>query len=1114
MPQPRKSSHGSIYLSKLRFDPKLRNSLLAKYLTNFRYVFLLILIITIVGLFGYLNLPRRVNPEIKIPIVSVSTVLPGANPSDVESLITVPIEDSLTGLPDIDTITSISSENISIITMQFNSGVDPEKARDRVKAQVDTVTNLPTDAKDPNVLRFDFENQPVWQFIVTSKGDTASLTSFAEDLKEKVKKVPSIKEVTLTGNEKEEIQILIRPEVQKSYGIDANVLSAAIRSAIPAYPSGSLNTENSSFSLSVDSTLKSVEDLRNLEILINGNPIRLFEIAEVSLKSSPNQAPTYWADPKNPARRAVAFSVFKSESANIDKAVSEARKVVETEVGLHSNQFSVVSILDTAKLVDDQFNDVLKSFRDTIILVVITLLIFLGLRQALIVAFSIPLSFLVAFTVMNLMGLSINFLTLFSLILALGLLVDDAIVVVTAMTAYWRSHKFTPEETGLLVLKDFTVPIWSTTITAVWAFAPLLLATGIIGEFIKSIPIVVSTTLLASTAIAIVVTLPLMVFFLKPSFPKRIKYLFYGLIAIAIFAPVYLLTATTLILPIAILLFAVVAIIFIRTRKVLVATATQKLHGQKTLKAIASRFHQYSIHGIIDSQKFAASYEDLIIKVISSKSARRKTLAIVIIFALFSYLLIPLGFVVNEFFPKTDEDQLYVSVELPAGTNLETARAEALKIIGDLRQTPYLDFVTTQVGQSFDSQSGSSSQAGASNTLFTINLQEDRKQTSFAIADILRAKYRSYAKGKVSVIEASGGPPAGSDIQIKLVGEDLTVLNTYADKISEFLKKQDGINNVEKSIKPGTSRIVFIPNRKQLVTNQISEGQIGNALRSFTTGQTLSTDVKFESTKKDIILRQKEGSESPQNLSTLSVQNPLGVQIPLTALGRFELSQNPTQITREGGQRTISVSAGVTKGFPIPQLSTKLEAYAKSDLNLPQGYEWKTGGVNEENQNSVNSIMQAMVLAFLLIAATMVLQFGSYRKAFIVLMLIPLAISGVFVVFAITGTPLSFPTLIGMLALFGIVVYQAMMIVDKINKNQKFGMNLKQSIAEAGASRVEPILFGTLTTVMGLIPITLSDPLWRGLGGAIISGMLFSGTIMLLFVPVVYYEIYKHSEGR
>lgn len=1117
MTAPKQSTHESIYLRELTFDEKLKNSFIAKYLTNFRYVFLLIIIITVVGLFSYINLPRRLNPQIKIPIVSVSTVLQGASPADVESLLTAPIEDSLSSVANVNTITSISQENVSIVTMEFNSGVNPDKAKDEVQSQIDSLATLPRDVKTPKVQKFDFENQPVWQFLIASRSDNASLMAFSKDLKDKVKNLASVKDVTLSGDEIEEIQILIKPEVQKSYNIDPNALFIAIQSAIPSHPSGNVDTDSSSFSLTIDSTVDSIEELRNLEFTLNGQPVKLSEVATVQQRPSPRQAQTYFMNQNDTPQRTVAFSVFKTDSANIDKAVTDSRKVIEDQLNAYPNQFNLVTILDTSQLISKQFNNVLHSFRDTIILVVITLFIFLGLRQALIVAFSIPLSFLVAFTVMNVMGLSINFLTLFSLILALGLLVDDAIVVVTAVTSYWRTRKFTPNQTGILVLRDFIVPIWSTTITAVWAFAPLLLATGIIGEFIKSIPIVVSTTLLASTAIAILITLPLSMVFLKPSFPKRVKNLFYILLAVFAASSIFFLTNGTPVLPFAIILAIAVGTVFTRSRQTLFKTLQTKVIGKNHAMFLSSKVKEYSQHGVIDSQKFASRYEKLITKVISSKSARRKTLVIVVLFAIFAYSLVPLGFVVNEFFPKADQDEVFLSIELPAGTNLATTQKEAQNLLEQLKDTPKLKYVTAQIGQPLSTQSRGSSPAGSNNILFTINLIEKEKRDipSYTIAEQLRSKYRNYTAGKASVLEASSGPPAGADIQIKLSGDELGNLHVYADKIVAFLQKQPGVTNIEKSINPGTSKIVFVPNSALLATNQVTEREISQQLRSFTTGFTLAANVKFENTDSDIILRQNDSVESPQNLSTLTVRNQLGQQIPINSLGQFKLAQNPTQITRENGKRTLSVSAGVTKSYSVSQTSKKLEDFAKTDLHLPNGYEWKTGGVNEENQKSVASILEAMVLAFFLIAATMILQFGSYRKAFIILLLIPLAISGVFVIFALSGTPLSFPTLIGILALFGIVVYQAMMIVDKINRNLRItSMNLKQAVADGAASRVEPILFGTITTVMGLIPITLSDPLWRGLGGAIISGMLFSGLIMLLFIPVVYYMIYQNSEGK
>jgi multidrug efflux pump subunit AcrB len=220
------------------------------------------------------------------------------------------------------------------------------------------------------------------------------------------------------------------------------------------------------------------------------------------------------------------------------------------------------------------------------------------------------------------------------------------------------------------------------------------------------------------------------------------------------------------------------------------------------------------------------------------------------------------------------------------------------------------------------------------------------------------------------------------------------------------------------------------------------------------------------------------------------------------------LEPNPTLITRENGKRTLSVTASVTPGHSVSQTNQTLEKYANS-IKLAPGYSWTTGGANEQNQESVTSILQAMILSFLLIIVTMVVQFSSFRKALIVMLVIPLSISGVFIIFALTHTPLSFPALIGVLALFGIVVKNSILVVDKINNNLRVGMEYTESIVDGAVSRLEPIALTSFATIAGLIPITLSDPLWRGLGGAIIAGLTFSGTIMLFFIPVVYYYWFR-----
>jgi multidrug efflux pump subunit AcrB len=308
------------------------------------------------------------------------------------------------------------------------------------------------------------------------------------------------------------------------------------------------------------------------------------------------------------------------------------------------------------------------------------------------------------------------------------------------------------------------------------------------------------------------------------------------------------------------------------------------------------------------------------------------------------------------------------------------------------------------------------------------------------------------------------------------------------------------------------SKVVFLPNYAKLAEAGISVDSIGLWTRIYASGFTLQS-INFDKSvtdKEDVVFKFGNGLPDVSGMSVLNIPTMTGSSVPLLSLGNFELKTNPTIINRENGKRVVTVTASAVKGFSAGQLNKGLETYAKT-LKLDSGYSWQTGGVNEENAKSIQSILQAMIVSALLILITMVVQFKSFRQALIVLIVIPLAVSSVFLVFALTGTPLSFPALIGVLSLFGIVVTNSMFIVDKINLNQREGMPFREAIADAGASRLEPIILTKLCTVLGLLPITLSNPLWRGLGGAIISGLLLASTIMLLFIPAVYYELFKGS---
>jgi multidrug efflux pump subunit AcrB len=334
----------------------------------------------------------------------------------------------------------------------------------------------------------------------------------------------------------------------------------------------------------------------------------------------------------------------------------------------------------------------------------------------------------------------------------------------------------------------------------------------------------------------------------------------------------------------------------------------------------------------------------------------------------------------------------------------------------------------------------------------------------------------------------------------------------------QFLEKQPGVTNIDKSIKPGTSKLVFVLDKDKLAENSLTVEQLSLWLRTYASGYNLD-ELRFgnEKDKQDVVFRVSSDTQTAADLGRVSIPLPAstpggeGSSVPLISLGEIKLATNPTTITREKGKRTLTVTGSVVVGYNATEINQKLTKFADGDLNLAEGYTWQTGGANEENEKSVQSILQAMLISFILILITMVIEFRSFRQTFIALMIIPLSVAGVLYIFALTGTPLGFPSLIGILALFGIVVTHAIVVIEKINDNIHHGMELKDAIVDAAGNRLEPVLLTSAATILGLVPITISDPFWRGLGGAIIAGLLFSGAIKLFFVPVTYYLMFKNG---
>lgn len=1085
--------------SSHNFSPAYQSGI-AGYFSRIRIVSLIALILSGAGLASYVTLTKELNPNIQIPIVFVTTVFPGTDPEDMEQLVTIPLEDALENLSGVTKATSTSQESVSHITLEFSSGTNPDQAKNDVQTALDSITTLPKDAEKPNIQVLDFQNQPSLILAITNRtGEQASLEHFADTLKETVKDLPGVERVTLGYRNEPIIHIAFTPETVDIHHLSLPAIGTDISSALDNYPSGSLQNANTKYTLGMEKRADSASDIRSLPLSLGETTLPLGSVAQITQRAPIGSTEAFFADHDTSPVPTILLSVFKSDTADTRATVDTVLTTAKNLRG-QGDHITLAPLFDGGQEISKSFDQLLHDFLLTFLLVFLVLLTFFGFRQSIVAALAIPITFLGTFLVMQLAGLSINFISLFSLLLALGILVDNAIVIVSAVSS--RRRIFTeedPMQTALHVFADYRIVILTTTITTVWAFLPLLLASGIIGEFIKPIPIVVSTALALSALIALFIILPLMAALLAGGMPPRVKLLGKTLLFIFFLSALFFLLKGSL--------FFVPALIASLISLGIIALSFSKVFRHLTmLPRVSTWFIQLAtLRSHLNLDRIANRYQVFIKGILVSKHLRRRTFAMLILFSLFSYILVPTGYVVNEFFPEDDQAIVYIRLKLPVGTSLEKSRVQTMRFAEQIRHEALANFVVAEIGAKPPTDNSPSS-PDTNEILFTLILpdKKDRNETSGALVDRLNRQYASSNEGEISATQISGGPPAGSDITLKLLGSDLTTLDSLTKTIQTHLKEEPSVTNVSTSLSV-KGKLVFVPDAEALAHFGVATNELAFTLRTLGNGFIAKNDARFENQKMDIELALTDDSQgaSLSDPGRLFINTPSGT-IPLSALGHFILKENPASIDREDGKRVLSVTADVTPGYSVSTESKNLETYVQNNIALPDGYSFQTGGVNEENTKSVRSILLAMLLSAALIFATMVMQFNSFRKAIIVLLVIPLAVSGVFVIFALFGIPLSFPALIGVLALFGIVVNNSIIMVDKINKNMASMSDLDEAIAAGAASRLEPILLTALTTIIGLIPITLSDPIWQGLGGAIIAGLTFSGIAKLFFIPVIY----------
>lgn len=1122
----RPSFSDSHYLDRLTFDPELRNGFFGFFVTRTRVVLLLVLLLSAWGIFSYSELPQESNPEVKIPIAVVSTPYPGASPGDVEELVTKKIETKIAALKGVSTVSSRSSNSLSVVTVEFEADEDLTDAIRRVRdAADDAKPELPPNVEDPIVSEISFDDQPILTLALTGPYDGFILREHAEEMKDAFEKLPDVREVRISGGDETELSVAYDPGQLAARGLSPATVNQTIAAANIAVPAGTFEGNEFSYPIRSDGRVFTTDDLRGLPIGLSssGTPILLGDVATVSETAIERNVFSRLSIGGSKPENAITIDIVKKTGGSVVGTVDAARGLADRLVASFPEGMRYDVTLDFAEYIRKDFDQLRHDFLITLALVMGTLFLVIGLKEAIIAGLAIPLVFFATFGVMLMTGTSLNFLSLFSLLLSLGLLVDDAIVVVSATKQYLRSGKFTPEEAVLLVLRDFRIVLLSTTLATTFAFLPLLLSTGIMGEFIKSIPITVSVTLLSSLLIALIINHPL------AAALERIRF------TPMVFRASVIAAAGTFVLSFlstgmarfalgsisgAILLFLLVwrfrgnGKVKLEENRALVEREYSddrlikeklRLQGESS-GAIGDRL----MHGLVGFERVIPFYETALRFVLSTRKRRISTLAGVTLLFIGSILLPITGIVKSEFFPASDEKMLFINISAPDGLNVAETDMIVRGIEERLRTYPEIRNFSTIVGRTGASPDGSQS-GGSGNTsneagiVANLSDPDDRDITSYDLATKIRSELPPIGNADVTIESPRGGPPAGAAFEVRLVGDDLGTLTRTAETLRGILADIPGTVNEDISLREAPAEFTFALDHDRLGLYGLDAGTVGNALRMAVSGTEIST-VLSEGEEISIMAR-FDGRTVPtlSSLQNMEIVNRNGTPILLRDVARVELRPSVNAISRIDQKRVVTVTSGV-EGTTNPQdILREFQSRTAEPGILPDGYALEYGGENEENAKSVRSIINAMAIAAAFIVSTLVIQFNSFRKSLIVLVTLPLALIGVFIGMAIFGVSLSFPGLIGILALFGIVVKNAIILVDKINLNMRSGIGFDEAIIDAGKSRFEAIVITSVCTIFGIVPITLSNELWQALGTAIIFGLSLSSFLTLFLVPLLFH---------
>ncbi len=1004
-------------------------------------IFVLMLMFIVVGTYSYITLPRESTPDISIPYVLVITSHEGVAPADIETLITLPIERKLKGLKDVKEIRSVSAEGSSMITIEFTPEVDIDNALQWVRDKVDQAKgDLPDDLEnDPSILEVNLAEFPILMLAVAGDVEEGVLKRVAEELEDRIEGIPGVLEANLIGAREREIRVEFNPDRMAAYRLSFTEILQTIQSENVNIPGGSIDIGQGKYLLRIPGEFTDPAEVDTLMVATrDGRPIYLTDVATVVDTFEDRRSHA-----RLDGRNSVTLAVKKRTGENIiavadhvfallDIARQQIPAGVDISVTLNQSK-------DIRRMVADLENNIMTG----LILVVVVLFFFLGLNNAIFVALAIPFSMLLSFAVLQVLGITLNMVVLFSLILALGMLVDNAIVIVENIYRHMQEGQ-DRISASRLAAQEVGWPVIASTVTTLCAFGPMMLWPGIMGEFMKYLPLTLIIVLSSSLLVALVIN------------------------------PV--------------------------------------------LCASFMRISQKNMADSSEQTRTLQTYRWLLEKSLDHRGLVVGGVLLLMIVIIVSYGLLGHGV---ELFPDTDPNRAFVEIKAPEGASLETSNQLALEVEKVVRQEDDLQFVIAEVGVAASGEAGDGSGGQTHQSRISLDFvdRQERRASSNDVLGRIREKLSSIAGAEIKVEKQENGPPTGPPVNIEISGEEIATLEALLKQARALIQNVPGLVDLKDDFSKAKPEIRVVVDRNKATLLGLSTAAISTTVKAAISGSKLGIyrDGKDEY---DIVARLPEPRR--QNLSdigSLLIPTRGGAPVPLSTVARIELAAGFGAIRHLDQDRVVTLSAntfGRNSNEVLKEVQARLTA-----LDLPAGYTINFSGEQEEQQNAMAFLGKAFLGAVFLITMVLLAQFNSVRQMLIVMISVILSLTGVFLGLMLTATPFGIiMTGIGVISLAGVVVNNAIVLIDYINQLRTKGMELREALLRAGLVRFRPVMLTAITTILGLLPMAVgvsfdfrnlaweiggeSAQWWGPMAVAVIFGLAVATLLTLIVVPVLY----------